>query len=186
MEAAKNEYVETITIADDKEGVLLNVGYNFHEGDGPFRPDRSGAVNLDNSHYFVHVLDKDSFALSNGSSSMRFRFVGDWQKWANAAVIAGEYEDEKRQRYVFQPDGQAHFPGNQTFNYNVGLDMILSSYDYIYSDKLKKTWAIKVNADSITLFDVDLSGDDPEGVVSKAPRWTLEKLSPQQQSQPSM
>jgi hypothetical protein len=180
MEATKNESVETITIAKDKEGVLLTVGYNFHEGSEPFRPDDDRSINLDNSRYSVHILDKDRFVLSTDKSSMQFKYVGDWQKWANAVVIAGAYEDEKGQQYVFKPDGQAQFPSNQTFDYNVGLDMIFGSYDYIYSTKQKKTWAIKVNANSLTLFDVDLSGDDPEGVVSPTPRWTLKRLSPYQ------
>ena len=32
----KNESLETITVASDKDGLYLNVGYNFHEGSGPF------------------------------------------------------------------------------------------------------------------------------------------------------
>jgi hypothetical protein len=106
---------------------------------------------------------------------MRFQYVGDSQKWANEATIAGAYQDERGQRYTFQSNGQADFPGNQTFDYNIGLDMILSNHDYFYSNKLKKTWVFSINSDCLKISDVDLSGNDPEGVVSPKPRWALKK-----------
>jgi hypothetical protein len=177
MKAGKNETVETIRVTNDKSGLLLTAGYNFHEGGDPARPETDGGLSLDNSPYSIHVLDNNEFDLSNSTASMRFRYVGDMQKWANEAMIAGVYEDEKGQKYIFTPDGQAQFPGNLTFDYSAGLDMIFSSYDYIYSVKLKKTWAVKTDSHGLNLFDVDMSGDNPEGVVSSTPRWTLKKLS---------
>jgi hypothetical protein len=179
IEAKKNASVEIITIENDKDGPFLTVDYNFHEGSEPFRPAADGVVTLDNSLYSLRVLDRDRFVLSSRSSSMRFQYVGDWQKWSNEATIAGSYQDEEGQRYIFKSNGEAQFPGNETFDYNVGLDMILCSYDYIYSNKLKKTRAINVKSNTLKVFDVDLSGDAPEGVVSPLPRWTLKKLTPE-------
>lgn len=176
MEASKNEAVEIITIGNDKNGRFLTVDYNFHEGSDPLRPATDGAVTLNSTRYSIHVLDKYRFALSSDASSMGFQYVGDSQKWADKATIAGTYQDERGQRYTFQSNGKAEFPGNQTFDYNTGLDMILSSHDYFYSNKLKKTWVFSVNSNCLKIFDVDLSGDDPEGVVSPKPRWTLKKL----------
>jgi len=177
MAAGKNEAVEIITIESGKDGPSLTICYNFHEGSDPLRPAADGTVVLDNSHYSIRVLDSERFVLTSDTSSMQFHYVGDWQKWSNEATIAGTYQDERGQQYVFESNGQAQFPNNQTFDYNVGLDMILSSYDYIYCNKLKKTWAININSNSLKVFDVDLSRDEPDGFVSPLPRWKLKKLA---------
>lgn len=178
IERAKNEYIEIITVGRDAQGVLLNVVFNFHEGSGSIRPRRDGSVDIDGSDYSIRLLDNGSFVLSRSVSSMRFQNVGSWQKWSNSAVIAGTYEDSQGRRYIFRPDGQAEFPGNQTFDYSVGLDMILTGYDYIYSDKLNKTWAIRATTDRLEIFEIEPSADDPDGVVSPVPRWKLKRLAP--------
>jgi hypothetical protein len=176
MEAAKCESLEIVTLANDNRGLSLSVIYNFHEGSGPFRPDVDEGLSIDDSRYSLSVVDSDRFILSNNECSMRFRRVGDWQRWANQAVIAGTYKDAKGQAYVFRPDGTAQFPGNREFDYNVGLDMILTNYDYIYSETSKRTWAIATMSGGVTLFHVDLSGNELEGVVSSSPQWKLERV----------
>lgn len=183
MEASKiDESVQTISIANDNEGPLLNVGYNFHEGSGPIRTEIDGTVKLDiyDPAYSMDVLNRNEFILSNNKISMKFRYVGDWQKWVNEATIAGTYQDAKGQLYIFQPDGQAKFPDDRTFDYSVGADMILSDYDYLGSDKLKSTWAFTTNSTGIKLFDVDMDKNEPDGLVSSKPRWVLKKLASQQ------
>jgi hypothetical protein len=177
-----NAYVETVSIANDKDGLSLAIGYDFHEGSGPVQPETNGTISLsgDDSPYSLHVLNGNGFILSNNKSSMKFRYVGDWQKWANKTVIAGTYQDAKGQLYTFHPNGQAQFPGNQAFDYSVGLDMILTNYDYIYSKKMKKTWAFIIDSNKIKLFDVDLDKNEPNGLVSSKPRWVLKKLTSQQ------
>ena len=71
-----------------------------------------------------------------------------------------------------------HDSRSKQFDYNVGLDMILSSYDYIYSNKLKRTWAIKVSSDRLILFDAGSFRRRRRGYHSPTPRWTLKKLTP--------
>lgn len=177
MQAEKSESVEIITIGTDTDGTFLTVGYNFHEGSEPIRPAIDGSVALDNSRYSIQVLDNNLFVLSNDKNSLRFRYVGDWQKWSSQIVFAGTYHDEKGRRYTFEPNGNAEFPSNLVFDYNAGLDMILTSYDYVYSNKLKRTWAFRFRSDTLEIFDVDLDKNEPEGLVAPKPRWKLIKLA---------
>jgi hypothetical protein len=183
MEASKiDESIQTISITNDKDGISLAFGYNFHEGTGPIQPETDVTVKPDiyAPPYSLDVLNRNEFVLSNNTISMRFRYVGDWQKWVDEATIAGTYQDAKGQLYIFQPDGQAEFPGEKTFDYSVGADMILTDYDYIYSDKLKNSWAFTTDSSGIKLFDVDENKNEPDGLVSSKPRWVLKKLASQQ------
>ena len=148
-QAIIDDGLQQITIEDDENGVSLSAGYNFHEGSGPFHPLENGTLELGTDIYSIDIKGHTEFVLTKGKTDVRFRYVGDWQRWANRAVIAGTYEDKH------------------------------GSYDYIYSDKLKSTWAVVAVPNGIALYDVDLSRNEPEGAVAAKPRWELKRLSSQ-------
>jgi hypothetical protein len=169
--------LDLVTISEDSGGLSVSLGWNFHEGSGPVAPDQDGVLRVSSLALSVESPEGNEFVLSDGKSKTRFRFVGDWQRWANRVIIAGDYTDAKGQKYAFQPEGRALFPG-KTFDYKVSLDEVGSNYDYIYSEQTKSTWSVKSTAQGIALYDVDLSGDDPWGVVAQKPRWTPLRQGP--------
>ena len=177
MEATDRTGVESITIGRDNRNTTVAPGYNFHEGSGVYPANADGSMDMDDERYAVHVIDSERFVVSSGKSTIEFRYVGNMDRWSNQMIVAGNYLDDKGQRYEFSSDGQAHFPGNQTFDYSVGLDMILTDYDYIYSSKVDKTWSIKLTKNGIDLYDVAESDGNPEGVVAKKPRWRLKRVA---------
>jgi hypothetical protein len=176
--AEKDGGLDQITIDGDVKNISVAAGYNFHEGTGPFSPENDGTLRRGDVVYSIDSDGVDGFHLSDGKSTIHFRFVGDWQLWANRAVVAGIYQDEKGSKYRFGTDGVAHFPDNRSFDYKVGLDMILSNYDYIYSNQLKSTWAVKMTSGGLSLYDVDVDQNEPYGLVAKNPRWRLKQLTP--------
>jgi hypothetical protein len=177
VESKGDSGLSQVTVSDDQGALSVSVGWNFHEGSGTYTLGADGLLRGDGMTFSVEPEGNDAFVLSDGKSKIGFRFVGDWQRWSNGVVIAGDYTDKRGRKYSFEPDGKALFPDNQRFDYEVGLDMVLSNYNYIYSKKAKSTWSVESTPQGIALYDVDLSGDDPEGVVAKEPRWVLGRRS---------
>jgi hypothetical protein len=175
VESKNDSGLSQVTVSEDRGALSVSMGWNFHEGSDIYTPDPDGALRAVNTTFFIEPVGNNEFVLSDGKSKILFKFVGDWQRWSNSVVIAGDYTDARGRKYFFDPDGNALFPDNQRFDYEVGLDMVLSNYDYIYSKKAKATWSLKSTPQGIALYDVDLSGDDPEGVVAPKPRWTLQR-----------
>jgi hypothetical protein len=170
--------LDQITIGGTAKNISIFAGYNFHEGSGEIRPENDGTLHLGEVIYSMDIDGKDSFQLSDGKSTVHFRYVGDWQLWADRSVIAGSYKDAKGSKYVFGNDGVAHFPGNRSFDYKIGLDEVLTDYDYIYSDQLKSTWAVRLTPRGIALYDVDENQNELDGLVATNPKWRLTQLTP--------
>ncbi len=93
-------------------------------------------------------------------------------------MIAGARRENAGFNFVFQEDGQAHFPGKQTFDYKVGHGHNHEQLITFMAIEVKSTWAVVTNPNGVTLYDVDLSGNDLEvGVVSTKPRWQLKQMT---------
>lgn len=177
MEKIRNSNISQISIEQSNEGLSVGIGWNFHEGNSGYSPAKDGKLQVEGTTYAISVHSPTEFELSDGKSTIRFRYVGDWQNWANRAVIAGTYVDSHGRKYVFESNGRAVFPHAQ-FDYEVGLDMILTSYDYIYSKNDQRMWAVRASSKAIALYPVDNSGPDPEGVIARRPQWRLKRISP--------
>src|SRR5262249_46820311 len=114
------------------------------------------------------------FSLSRGSSELKFRFVGDTERWVSEAVLAGQYEDVQGNQYVFGTNGEASFPGDRRFRYTLATHHVLNPYDYIYSANLKATWAVEISRKNLLIFEVECDHDE---IVTATPKWSLVRLT---------
>ena len=170
----------------DKDGAyLMPHTHNFHEGGDLYRPSKDGRFlqmkpdglpDAPFTHFTLRIRGLEAFSLVRDHAELTFRFVGQAERWVSDAVIAGTYQDEKGRQYVFGPEGQALFPGNRRFEYTLGMDHVLTDYDYIYSKDLKTPWATSISPKGISISEVH--GDFPNEVVSPIPTWRLTRLTP--------
>ncbi len=156
--------------------------HNFHEGGEVFRATKNGKLLQDgpdgravDTGFALTVHDQKSFSLSRGDRRFRFRFVDDAERWLSDALVAGTYRDAKGAPYVFDRNGHAKFPGARSFSYTLGIDHVLTNYDYLYSADLKKSWAASITRQGISLSEV--SGEVDE-IIAPTPRWVLTRLTP--------
>lgn len=168
---------QMIIVGRDRDGFSFMPTHNFHEGDDLYRPTNGGRLRLGDAASAVFALvvhNSEAFSLVRGNFCLRFRFVGQSERWVTNAVIAGTYRDASGDEYVFSRDGQARFPRRKPFDYTLGMDHVLTPYDYIYSRGPEKSWAATITPQGISMHDV--SGDNDE-VVSPTARWMLTRIA---------
>jgi hypothetical protein len=127
-----------------------------------------------NTGFTLSVRDPERFTLLRGNTELRFRFVGQAERWVSNAIVAGTYQDASGAQYVLGTNGQATFPAAKPFGFTLAMDHVLNSYDYIYSTDLKKSRAASITRQSLLLNDISGNADE---TVSPTPRWALTRLT---------
>jgi hypothetical protein len=170
---------QMIIVDRDGRGLTFMPIHNFHEGDNLFRlaADRhlrqakdEGGSDLGE---LLHGASTQEFHLKVGQQVLRFRYVGDAERWVSTAVLAGTYRDADGRSFVFGEDGIAEFPEGPRFKYSLGIDHILNSYDYIDNEGTNQSWAVDLSATKLELRNVN---DDQQPVETS--RWVLQRVTP--------
>lgn len=78
------------------------------------------------------VNSAHSFELSfSPERPVRYEKVGNVASYVSAVTLVGRYTDSAGRMYQFRSDGKAIFPDRE-FTYEVGLDHVLTHFDYFY------------------------------------------------------
>ncbi|MEC5387543.1 hypothetical protein VVD49_17560 [Uliginosibacterium sp. H3] len=130
--------------------------WNFHEGDVFRHLSRDGQFIIyeEDKDYLgptrIQITSSESFTLSGDKDvAGRFDRMPDFQNFLNRQTVAGTYQDQKGNRYVFKPEGVAVFPDRE-FKYAIGTDHIGAPYDWIRAGS--ETWGYKISGAKLSFF----------------------------------
>jgi hypothetical protein len=105
---------------------------------------------------------------SQGRAVLFVRLPGTLDHYINRLVIAGEYQDDFGEAYVFNETGEASWPGKE-FRYEVSLNPIEAGCEYIdhedpASEGGRKRYGYRWNQNELQLFNIKIV-DTPQCVI---------------------
>ena len=161
--------------------------WNFHEGSEPFEIRSNGDVVIPKSLEAqgipqISIKDRQHFYIKWPQSPLRlpsgnfvdgeFTWVGDAEAWLFRKLIAGTYNTSAGVRVAFRMDGKGELPdGNR--QYRVGLDHVLSPFDYIYGQGY--SYGFRFDKEDLLLFAII---EQPSGAeeLAKEAKWKLTRV----------
>jgi hypothetical protein len=170
-------------IKEDRQGVFLTEIFNFHEGgasmqlfaDGTIKP----VTNVESiKNLQLESASRSTFTISYREDSeiwrgLKFEHVGDVYKFVAAKTVAGRYLDDAGKEYQFTENGEALFPDGK-HAYEVGIDHVLNSYDYLNLDRPEAIFAFQLGSDGgLQLFET--SGENSE-IIATTAKWVLRRV----------
>jgi hypothetical protein len=175
LKSGGNVAIHLIIVSQDNDHLKLSPIYNFHEGGYTYSLNAdssltSNAPDVKSEHVTVKIINSSEFSISiDDYHDEPFQFVGSAAKWVASEVLVGTYVDRLGKIFTFGPDGSAEFP-EKKFSYEIGLDHVLTPYDYIYGNNF--TYAFNLHDAYLDLFEVQ--GENDEN-VSPTPKWRLKR-----------
>lgn len=156
LRAETSGTAQLIQVSRESGGLRFSVIFNFHEGGYDFLMREDGSFvdpdGFNHSNPVMKVLTARSFTLKfDKFPAATYQFVGNVNSYVGERMLAGKYQDHKGRPYVFRKDGWAIFP-DRKFQYEIGLDHVLTGYDYFWDKDSKKVYAIKKTAGTLNIF----------------------------------
>jgi len=170
-------------VKESRQGLFLTEIFNFHEGGATMQLFADGTIKPVTNVESIKNLQLESatpstFTISYQEDSeiqrgLKFVHVGDVYKFVAAKTVVGRYLDVAGNEYQFTENGEALFPDGK-HEYEVGIDHVLNSYDYLTLDRPEAILAFQLGSDGmLQLFET--SGENNE-IIAPTAKWVLRRV----------
>jgi hypothetical protein len=178
---------QAIRVSRDGRGLVLFLGYNWHEGDQAVFNAQNPSIQVDVAEFHKKTLiprDTVRFRFKDGDGPvLDYLYIGNEQTFLMEKLLVGTYADSRGQTYAFDRDGKARFP-DRTFHYEIYTDMVFEDGDEFVDRDASKPDAWKIygfarRADQLFLYNA-VCDDTRAGCTTdrKHPIAVLRKLKP--------
>ncbi len=158
---------------------------NFHEGAGDFVLSGRNLISDDGGvPAEITIVSATEFRIRYTETEAKFlgtprefrtikqvkqtyQRVGSASEWVATVLLTGEYRDNQGRRYVIDRR-HALFPETE-FDYEVGLDHVLTGFDYIWTKE--KVYEFRIRGNILELREV--FGEAPYESPAPEPKWRL-------------
>jgi len=158
---------DSLRIKCDRDGVLLQTIFSFHEGGPEIKIAKDGAISVVTgagekvNNICVHSSGKNTIIF--GYSDFKphtYQYVDDIESYLREHIFSGTYKDENGRIYRFTSDGNAYFPSN-TFTYYVGFDHTFYKFDWFNDETNRKLYSFERSGDRLKIYETHGEPDGP-------------------------